>query len=131
MILLVSFTPKKLNNSINNNEFLYRGIIEINWDFQNNRPSSATFKDSKGVSVDREADRTEKECIDFLKSSKDFFSICKVKAESVRNRNGIIKYLPIEKNIYHSEIHDSEERVQMRGSKPKKIRDESIVVYNK
>jgi len=131
MILLVSFTPKKLNNPINDNEFLYRGIIEINWDFQNNRPSSATFKDSKGVSVDREADRTEKECIDFLKSSKDFFSICKVKAESVRNRNAIIKYLPVENNIYHSEIHDSEERVQMRGSKPKRIRDESMVVYNK
>ena len=127
----MSSIPNTLNNSIDDNEFLYRGIIEINWDFQNQRPSSATFKDSKGVSVDRQADRTTNQSIAFLKSNKDFFAICKVKAQSVRNRNAIIKYLPIKGNIFHSEIHDSQERIQMKGSKPKKIRDESIIVYNK
>ncbi len=51
---------------IADDEYLYRGIIQLNWDYENNRPSSATFKDSKGVSVDRDSYRHEKECIDFL-----------------------------------------------------------------
>lgn len=128
-----TFNPhsENLEKTINENEFLYRGIIEINWDFNNNRPSSATFKDSKGVSVDRDANRIEKDCVSFLNSKKNFFAICKVKCKEVIEKSAIVKYLPVEDNIYHSEIHDSEDRIQMRGSKPKKIRDNSIVVYKK
>lgn len=37
---------------IDDNEFLYRGVTTLNWDEENNRPSSATFKDSLGASVD-------------------------------------------------------------------------------
>ena len=29
-------------------EYLYRGILEVFWDFENDRPTSAIFKDSKG-----------------------------------------------------------------------------------
>lgn len=120
-----------LNSTIANDEYLYRGIIEINWDFENNRPSSSTFKDSNGISVDRDNYRREIDCIDFLRNGKDFFGICKVQCKHVRELNAIAKYLPIEKNIYHSEIHDSEERIQLKGSKPKKIRDASLVVFRK
>jgi len=123
--------PNKLSLIIDDEEFLYRGIIEHNWDYENNRPSSATYKDSKGVSVDRDGQRTEKKCITFLKNSKDFFAVCKVMTKTVKELNAIPKYLPIEDNPYHSEIHDSAERIQMRGSKPKKIRDASVVVFNK
>jgi hypothetical protein len=40
-------------------ENLFREVIENNWDYEENRPSSAIFKDSKGVSVDRDGGRTE------------------------------------------------------------------------
>lgn len=120
---------ESLDKKINEDEYLYRGIIDINWDFNNNRPSSAAFKDSKGVSVDRDARRKEKDCVDFLNSKKDFFAICKVQAKDIKQRNAIINYLPNENNIYHSEIHNSVDIIQMKGSKPKKIRDDSIVVY--
>ncbi|MBL0191591.1 MAG: hypothetical protein IPQ18_09685 [Saprospiraceae bacterium] len=43
--------------------------------------------------------------------------------------DAIAKYLPIEDNEFHSEIHDSSEKVQMRGKKPEKIRNASKVVY--
>jgi hypothetical protein len=119
-----------LNQIIANDEYLYRGIIQHNWDYENNRPSSATFKDSKGVSVDRGNYRQEKDCIDFLTEKKDFFAVCKIQTKKVRDLSAIAKYLPIEDNVYHSEIHDSEERIQMRGNKPKKIRDASHVVFN-
>lgn len=122
-------TTNSLDEKIANEEYLYRGVIDLNWDFKNDRPSSATFKDSKGVSVDRDGFREEKNCIDFLLGTKGFLAICKVKTEDVRSLNAKVKYIPLPENIYHSEIHDSEIRVQMRGSKPKKIRDKSIVIY--
>lgn len=126
-----NFMSNQINPIIDNNEFLYRGIIEHFWDFENNRPSSAIFKDSKGVSVDRDIARNENDCVEFLQSKKDFFAICKIQTKKVRELDAIAKYLPVEGNIYHSEIHDSESRVQMRGSKPKKLRGNCVVVYKK
>ncbi|OQY03451.1 MAG: hypothetical protein B6I20_05055 [Bacteroidetes bacterium 4572_117] len=120
-----------LDELISDDEFLFRGIIHINWDFNHDRPSSATFKDSFGVSVDRDGGRNDKDCYNSLLSQKDFFAICKVKKKDILDLNGIVKYLPEENNIYHSEIHDSEERIQLRGKKPKRIRDKAIVVYRK
>lgn len=122
---------KRLHPIVDDSEFLYRGIIEVNWDFENDRPSSATFKDSFGVSVDRDNWRKEADCIEFLLKKKGFFSICKIKTGKVRALNALVKYLPANDNIYHTEIHDSEERAQMKGSKPKKIRDLAEVVYKK
>lgn len=120
-----------LNPFIENEEYLYRGIIELNWDYENNRPSSATFKDSFGVSVDRDCGRLEGNCISYLNNKKDFFAICKVITEKVRELDAYVKYVPKEDNIYHSEIHDSEEKIQLKGSKPKKIRDNAIIVFKK
>lgn len=125
----MSSTLEKLDTVIKDDEFLYRGIIESFWDYKNNKPSSAIYKDSKGVSVDRDAKRPQDDCIAFLQAKKNFFAICKIKASIVREKNAILKYLPVEGNIYHSEIHDSIDRIQMRGSKPKKLRDSSIVVF--
>ncbi len=121
-----------LNEEISDREYLYRGVIELNWDFDNDRPSSATFKDSKGVSVDRDGERLESDCIKSLLNSKNFFAVCKVLTSEVRKLNALVLYKPVlPSNPYHSEIHDSEERVQMRGKKPNKIRDRSIVVFQK
>ena len=118
-----------LNNHISDEEYLYRGVIEHNWDYDNNRPSSATFKDSKGASVDRDAGRSEKDCINNLLKVRDFHAVCKVKTYDVRILNAIVLYKPVESNIYHSEIHDSHDRPRLRGSKPNKIRDKSEIVY--
>lgn len=118
-----------LNNDIAESEFLYRGIIEKNWDYENNRISSAAFKDSQGVSVDRDNFRDERECVDFLNKKKDFFAVCKIQNCKVIELNAMTKYLPIDSNIFHSEIHDSHERVQLKGSKPKKLRDASLLVF--
>ncbi len=106
---------------------MFRGVIKIDWDYKNNRPSSAAFKDSSGVSVDRGDGRVETDCISFLKSRKDFFAIYKIQTDAVRKLDAFVKYVPTNDNIFHSEIHDSNERVQMRGSNPKKIRDHTVV----
>lgn len=123
--------PDELASHIDDEEYLYRGIRELSWDYDNNRPSSATFKDSKGVSVDRDNFREEKDCIEFLLSKSDFFGICKIQTQKVKELNAIARYLPVENNIFHSEIHDSEERIRINGSKSKKIRDAAQVVFLK
>jgi len=120
-----------LNDKIEDNEFLYRGVVIQFWDFENDRPTSATYKDSNGVSVDRDGNREEKDCIDKLKNFNDFHAICKVLTRDVRDLNAIVLYKPIPDNDYHSEIHDSNERIQMRGKKPSIIREKSMVGYKK
>lgn len=120
-----------LDSNINPDEYLYRGVVEVNWDFNNNRPSSATFKDSTGVSVDRDGGRIESECLSFLSGNRDFYAICKVQTATVRNLGAEVIYSPLNNNIYHSEIHDSLSRIQMRGSKPRNIRESSTVVFKK
>lgn len=118
-----------LSEEIGGDEFLYRGIVIQNWDFENDRPSSATFKDSQGTSVDRSADRNDYECIEKLLQKRNFVAICKVLTKDVRDIEAVAIYKPELENIFHSEIHDSKERVQLRGKKPNKIRDKSKVVY--
>jgi len=60
-----------LNDEIEDSEFLYRGVVTQNRDFENDRPTSATFKDSKGVSVDRDGGREDKYCVNHLKTEQN------------------------------------------------------------
>lgn len=117
-----------LDDVINDNEWLYRGVVEANWDYSQNRPSSATFKDSNGASVDRDAGRLNSECISTLNQRKPFKAICRVLTSSVRNLNAIAQYLPTDENIYHSEIHDSANRIPLKSSKATNLRNNSEIM---
>jgi hypothetical protein len=110
-------------------EYLYRGILEVFWDFENDRPTSAIFKDSKGVSVDRSFDRNEDDCVTFLKKNKKFYRICNIQVKEVKSVDVIVIYKKIPENIYHSEIHDSSEKIQIKGSKAKKLRDKINKIF--
>ncbi|MCZ9892874.1 hypothetical protein OFR29_11365 [Brachyspira hyodysenteriae] len=118
----------------NDEEILYRKIYpaSIFWDNEHNRPSSAAYKDKKGLSVDRLGDREENEVIDsFIKR----FGDDKVKSV-VKVSVGICKQLelyPIDKpsfnNKYHAEIHDSKTRIEISQSKAKKLAENVHIVY--
>lgn len=121
-----------LNEHIEDNEFLYRRII-LNpnfWDFEKNRPSSAIFKDSNGASVDRQHNRTDNDVIEIYKDY-EIRGITKVLTSTCRNLDTYPVYKPIPDNIYHCEIHESIEKVQLSSSKAKKLRDNSIVIFTK
>jgi len=51
-------------------EQLFRSVLEILWNFKENRPSTQAFSDSEGLSVDRQMGRTVAECIEFMLSQK-------------------------------------------------------------
>jgi hypothetical protein len=119
-----------LNGSFEGKEFLYRGVVKVNWDIEKARPTSAIFKDSQGISVDREAGRPEKECVDFLLKKRHWKAIAKVKVQDVVEMGATVLYKPeIPDNIYHSEIHDSTSKITLSGSKSAKLRDRSEIIY--
>lgn len=119
----MSCTNTMLNNTIADTEFLYRGIIEEWYDKENNRISSAAFKDSKGVSVDRDGNRNEKECVKTILSierkppRKPFYKVCKLLTKQVRESEAFVKYCPSNSNVFHSEIHNSENEVVLSQRK--------------
>lgn len=119
-----------LSEQFNSDESLYRGVVKVNWDYEKARPSSATFKDSNGISVDRDGGRTESDCINFLLAKKKWKAIAKITVQDVLDVNAIVIYKPdIPGNMFHSEIHDSTSKLTLPQSKSKKLRDVSKEVY--
>lgn len=121
-----------LDEDIQDDEYLYRRVITNPsfWDFDKNRPSSAIFKDSKGVSVDRQNKRKDSDVINLYEEF-PIRAIVKVLTEKCRLSNTFPVYKPTPENVYHSEIHDSTDKVQLSSSKAKKLRDNSLVIYIK
>jgi hypothetical protein len=118
-----------LSPQFSDTENLFRGVIDNNWDYEENRPSSATFKDSQGASVDRDGGRTDEVCTSALLSKRPYKAVVKLSVADVKSVGAILIYKPEDDNIFHSEIHDSTERAQLRGSKPTRLREKSTVIY--
>ena len=117
------------DNDFDDEEFLFRWVIDINWDYEADRPSSATFKDSKGVSVDRQYGRDSEECVTFLQGGRDFKAVCAVSSFDIKQCLAYPKYLPIDSNPYHSEIHDDKDRVDIRKSKARNLSRKCETVF--
>lgn len=118
-----------LSPTIADEEYLYRGVSRHQWDFQNNRISSAAYKDSMGVSVDRSGDRDDDACIDRLMLLKPFYAVGRLLAGLVRKENLLVKYQPTEDNEYHSEIHRSEEIIELTTGQARSLSRKAAVVF--
>lgn len=117
-----------MKSEIDDNEWLYRGVEAnpICWDEEEDRPSSAVFKkkskdENKGLSVDRQGCRREKECVDAMVKRLELKAIVKIKAGDCRAIDLYLKYTP-DDNKYHSEIHMSASRVRLTPAKIKKLK---------
>ena len=114
------------------NECLYRGLHSL-WIEDDNTVSSAAFKDSGGVSVDRDGGRNQRECVDrLLEALPQLAGVCKLTICDVEACDAVAVYRPISNNEYHSEIHDSAEQVQIKsGSKSRKLASKCQIVFKK
>lgn len=121
-----------MDDFFSEDECLYRGLPQI-WLKDDNSVSSAAFKDSSGVSVDREGSRTEKECIDrMVEALPMIIGVGRLTCGDVVNCDALPRYLPVEGNEYHSEIHDSAEQIQIKkSSKAKKLANSCRVIFQK
>jgi len=114
----MSFIPE---SEIQDNETLYRAIHPSFWNYEEDRPTSALFKDRKGVSVDRDGERTEEEAITFLLNSRQYFGVGKLNAGQTRNVETYLKPDKIPENDFHSLILESESKIQLSNGKAKKL----------
>lgn len=119
-----------MTESFDPNEILYRGLHKM-WIEDDNTVSSAAFKDSCGISVDRDGGRNEQECIDrLLKALPKLEGVCKLSCGDVSNCDAITVYCPMPDNEFHCEIHDSAEQIQIKSkAKSRKLASKSQIVY--
>jgi len=108
------FTP---DSEIYDQEILYRAIHPNHWNHEEDRPTSAAFKDKQGVSVDRDGDRTGDQCLTFLLTNRDNYGACSLKAGFVTSIGAFIKPAQLPENSYHALILESEEKIHLSNSK--------------
>jgi len=108
-------------------ETLLRGVLDSEdfWNYDENRPSSAVFKDSKGISVNRTGRDREyyDESLKSLKNNlgKKIQAVAEISVETCKRLNLFLKYAPTIENIFHSEIHRSEDIALLTRSDAKKL----------
>lgn len=111
-----------LDEVINPLENLFRAFIAIWWNSESNTLSSAAFKDSTGVSVDRQSIRTiEESAITLRKRKASYSGVVYISCEEVKNAGGIAKYDAVEGNEYHSLILKPDESFPLSSSTAKRI----------
>ena len=110
-------------------ENLYRGIHSTQWNEEESRPSSAAFKDRRGLSVDRCNLRDEEDVINFLLSKKPHRGIVKISVPYARELPSMVVYAPVDGNIYHSELHNDEDKLELARGKAKRLAKDSEVVF--
>ena len=103
------------------------------WIEDDNSVSSAAFKDSGGVSVDRDGGRTDDVCIErIVKALSQIIGVGRLTCEDVNACEALPVYCPVEGNEYHSEIHDSAEQIQIKSkSKARKLAKRCQIVFLK
>ena len=107
---------------IDDNEMLYR-VLRKSYPsgFINGKPSAALFIDEKGLSVDRDGDRTEKQIINTFRERFGRYDDhdCAVKIQAGACRLAGTFPVPTKNkcNIFHAEIHESETQVPVSLSK--------------
>lgn len=121
-----------MDDKFDSNEILYRGLHKM-WIEDNDSVSSAAFKDSGGISVDRDGGRDEQKCIDrMLNALPQIVGVCRLTCGDVEACDAKPVYRPFAENPYHSEIHDSVEQIKIKSkSKAKKLANKSQIVYRK
>jgi len=120
-----------LSLHIEDNEILYRAIPDKPnmWKPELDRLTTAVFKDSHGLSVDRDGHRNEQQVIiDFDKRFSNKRGIVSILTKTCREIGTKPIAKPEEDNIYHAEIYDTDGSIKIKNSKVKKLRDACNIV---
>lgn len=123
-----------MEENFDRSEKLHRYVITNPdyWKTAEGRPSSAVFKDSNGVSVDRDGGRNDDEIITTFKNrfgQENIRAIVCVNAGYCIDIGAHLVYSPEPDNVYHSLILESPERITLKPSKAKNLAKNCSVVY--
>ncbi len=112
-----------LPTEILDSEILFKAIKPLEHFWKDGHPSSAAFKDSKGLSVDRNGGRPKQVIIENLRARFETKAVVSVLASACREIGTYPVSKPLEGNIYHAEIHRSATETSLSSSLAKKLRD--------
>ncbi len=104
---------------------MYKSIKDNNpilWDEKESRPSSAAFKDSRGLSVDRQGERNHDECCNRLRQRFASRAVVFTTVEVCIASGCTPVYDPVEDNIYHSLIKDANGNITLSSPAAKRLR---------
>lgn len=109
--------------SFSSDEKLFRAVPKQHPNmWKNGTVTSAVFKDSKGVSVDRQWKRTAKEAVRVLLAARcGEYGVVSVTKGDCDNVDAKCLYAPTKDNPYHSEIHGGAERTTLTASQAKQL----------
>lgn len=112
-----------LPTTINDVEELYRAVTRKPnmWKSQEDRPSSALFKDSKGVSVDRDGGRSLDDICRSFERRIEMQALVSLSVGECRKLQTYPVAKPEGDNPFHAEIHDSPNRVQLSSKKARDL----------
>jgi hypothetical protein len=125
-----------MDNIISREEKLFRNVITNPsfWKTATGKPSSALFKDSKGVSVDRDGVRDYDTIVETFRQrfrDDNIKAIIYVNAAFCLDLGTHLIYKPEHDNIYHSEIHGSPDKIAIHPKIAKQLASECSIVYLK
>ena len=99
--------------SFKNEEELYRAVRPYPCFIKRNgQLSTAALKDSKGLSVDRQAQRPLEECLLYMapKFSGKVFALT---YKQCNDAEAVVKSMPSNNNPFHCEIHGSQDGIEL------------------
>ena len=120
-----------LSDEILDHEALYRSVPSrpSHWVIGEGCPTSAVFKDKRGVSVDRDGGREEQAIIQsFVDRKGAEAGLIAVTARQCRDCNTNPFSKPLDENPYHAEIHNIGSKVELSRGKAKALADRSRIV---
>lgn len=120
-----------LPEEIANEEYLYRGIVSLHWEKEKNRISSAAYKNPGGLSVDRDGGRDKDACVQRLLASSDFMFVTRLLTGNVRSEGLHPIYKPVSDNVYHSEIHQSNNDVELTRGQARQLNKLAEIAFSK
>lgn len=93
--------------------------------------STAAFKDSMGCSVDKGGGRSTETVITSFRERfpENTAAVAMVTVKTCNEIAAVVLEKPVPDNIYHCEIHRSNEKAQLTNGQLKKLVD-SAIVYN-
>lgn len=99
-----------LSDEIEGSETLYRAIPSKPnfWDAEENCPTSAVYKDKRGLSVDRCGQRTDKDLIEVWAERRPNYGLLRLPAQECMNSGVQLLVTPEDDNPYHAEIHGAD-----------------------
>lgn len=122
-----------LANTVGKDEKLYRAVkrSKPSW-IDGDNVSSAMFKDERGVSVDRDGNRSENDIIVFMQNGNlkgRVKAIIKVLAKDCYDIHTRLTANPSDDNPYHANIWLDEDNVNIQNLQAKRLADCSERVF--